>query len=944
MNSNDETRPINYDHWQDPDATQVTPVIRPQQPRRRWGCLRNCFVLSIIGVALAAFTIAIVTGTVIYVQFSNELEDDIAKISSEAVETRETFETSRIYDRNGEILWEIFGEGKRTYVPIDDIPLVLRQATIAVEDDTFYENEGADIPSLIAALIYNFRNPNARPVGGSTITQQIVRHIAFDYEERTSVSYNRKAKEIILAWIMTRDYSKDEILELYLNEIYYGNLAYGIEAAAQTYFGKAAKDLTVSEATLLAGLPQSPVDLDPLANFDAAKERQWLILNLMVSEGFLSESEITEIYQTPLTFAEQSVSLEAPHFTTWVRQQLEEQLGAETVANGGLRVTTSLDLRYQRLAERLAEQHVAALRGPNNLTNAAMVVMKPGTGEILAMLGSVNYDDEAIDGEVNVTLSLQQPGSSIKPLTYALALTPGADGASWQAGDIVWDVKTTYQQTNGVAYVPVNYDERYHGPMRLRDALANSYNVPAVLVLQDIGVPRFLDFARSLGIESLGNDASRYGLSLTLGGGEVTPLELTSAYAVLANGGQRIPPAAVLKVENSAGEVLFEYQPPAGQQVIDPRVAYVISDILSDDGARVPAMGSGNPLDLPFPAAAKTGTTNDFRDNWTLGYTPGLVVGVWAGNTDNSPMVNVSGLTGAAPLWNSYMNAVYNDFELLNLLGDGQNPPPTEFVQPNVPGLSREALCDISSIVFDAPDCSRSRQEWKIDFSGITEPTPTPQLDEEVVVWEQIEPSVWRIPAVYLPPLSEEEIQLIANDEDALPPMTMCHLPAGTQLIELPPDAAPQVFLEPPRNPESQKEAYKWAFDNGVALLPTASCTEEMLLVRDPNIAAVWRISSPKAGDELDGVLPIVGTADFDPQVVQFYKLELGIPQNGDVNNVQWVTLGETSNIPVVNGQLETLYASGLTPGDYFLRLIVIKWDGNYVGEPYTVPFTIVRE
>ncbi|MEJ2752992.1 MAG: PBP1A family penicillin-binding protein, partial [Chloroflexota bacterium] len=556
------------------------------------------------------------------------------------------------------------------------IPEPLVQATIAVEDDTFYTNNGLDAPSLMAALVANLRNPDTRPVGGSTITQQVVRHVAFDYEERTAVSYERKIKEVFLAYIMNRNFSKDEVLEMYLNEIYYGNLAYGIEAAANTYFGKPASELTLGEASLLAGLPQSPVELDPLTNLDRAKSRQWLVLNLMVSEGFISQTEAEQAYLEPLNFVAQEVSLIAPHFSVYVRQQLEEMFGADVVANGGLRVTTTLDMDYQRLAEQLARQHVAAIGAEHNLTNASMVAMNPQTGEILAMLGSVDYDDETIDGHVNVALSQQQPGSSIKPLTYAAAMSPDDEGqVSWSPADILWDVEAEYPQADGQTYSPVNYDGRFHGPVRLRDALANSYNIPAVLLLQDIGVPRFLEFARTMGIESWQSDSSQYGLSLTLGGGEVTPLELTGAYAVFANGGYRIPPASILRVESSAGEVLYEHSAAEKDRVLDERVAYLISDILDDDAARVPAMGQENPLALPFPAAAKTGTTNDFRDNWTVGYTPGLVVGVWTGNTDNSEMIDVSGLSGAAPLWSDYMQAIYSNPEMLQTLVVNGTPP-----------------------------------------------------------------------------------------------------------------------------------------------------------------------------------------------------------------------------------------------------------------------------
>ena len=896
-------------------------------PRRRWGCgcLGRLFIGSIVLLALFIFGGVLIAATLIYSSLSGDIEAGIAKL--DAARDRDSFETTRIFDRNGELLWELFGEGKRTNVSLAQIPPAMIAATIAVEDDTFYENVGADLPSLIAALIANAKNPDGRPVGGSTITQQLVRHIVFDYEERTAVSYNRKIKEIILAWIMNRKYSKDDILEMYLNEIYYGNLAYGVEAAAQTYFDKSAVDLTLAEASLLAGLPQSPVKLDPLTNLEAAKERQWLVLNLMAGDGAITQAEAVAAYQEPLNFAPQEVSLAAPHFSVYVRQQLEEMFGAEMVANGGLRVTTSLDLRYQRLAEQLARQHVAAVGPERNLTNAALVALKPGTGEILAMLGSVDYRDETIDGRVNVALSPQQPGSSIKPLTYAAALSPQADGApAWTAADILWDVPVEYGQFNGSVYVPVNYDGRFHGPVRLRTALANSYNIPAVLTLQDLGVPRFMEFARQMGIASWSDDPADYGLSLTLGGAEVTPLELTAAYAVLANNGRRQPPVSILRVENSQGELLYAAPQEEGPLVLDPRVAFLISDILDDDAARVPAMGRNNPLDLPFPAAAKTGTTNDFRDNWTVGYTPDLVVGVWTGNTDNSEMLNVSGLTGAAPLWSDYVQAIYANYDLLATLGvDGPRP----FNPPD--GLEKRPLCAISSVTIGATECVPAGEEW-----FFVPPPETVEVDPNLVQWEEIEPAVWRVPAVPLPPAA---IQVSDTDKDTPPPQLFCHFAAGTQVASLPPDAAPQLFLAPPRNAESLKAAHEWAQTNNIALLPTQTCNEELLaLARDPNRVAVYRITSPAPGDVVSGVQPIVGTADFDPNVVQFYKVELGIP-NGS-GGTDWVTLGETHDTPVVNGTLETLHADALPPGDYLLRLIVVK-DSNYVGEPYTVPFSI---
>jgi membrane peptidoglycan carboxypeptidase len=777
------------------------------------------------------------------------------------------------------------------------------------------------------------RNPEERPQGASTITQQLVRHVAFDYEERASVNYSRKTKEILLAWLMTRKYEKDEILEMYLNEIYYGNLAYGAEAAAQSYFGKTATDLNLAEASLLAALPQSPVELDPLNNLEAAKERQWLVLNLMIDEGYVTQIEAESAYLAPLSFVPQEVSMEAPHFAVYVRQLLEEQFGPDIVANGGLRVTTTLDLDYQRQAEILARRHVDEIGPGSNVSNASLVAVKPGTGEILTMLGSLDYRDETIDGNVNIALSPQQPGSAIKVLTYAAALSPqaGQEQAAWTAADILWDVPVDYPQYDGTVYSPLNYDRRFHGPVRLRDALANSYNIPAVLLLQDLGLSRGLEVAGRLGITSFDQDPERYGLSLTLGGGEVTPLELTAAYAVLANGGYRVPTTAILRVEDADGAILYEYQPPAPEPALDPRAAFVISDILDDDSARIPAMGRDNPLHLPFPAAAKTGTSNEARDNWTVGYTPGLAVGVWAGNNDNSETQNVSGLSAAAPLWSTYMQAVYNDPELIAVLDSNGARPPDDFIAP--PGLEKRAICDLSSVLPGATDCSLTGSEWFLASGSDAAAASDPQL----VQWEEIDPAVWRVPAVPLPPLPEEF--QIGTSDDMLPPPIYCHFVEGVGIEYLPADALPSLFLSPPRNAESLKEAHRWAADSGQPILPAEPCNDELLAAaRNPDILAVWRITNPKAGDSVNGLVPIVGTADFDPNRVQFYKIELGM---GDPQNPQWVTLGDVRDTPVVNGTLEMLHADALPAGEYLLRLIVVKWDGNYVGEPHTVQLTI---
>ncbi len=959
---------------------------RQQKKRGYMGCLGRTLFISLILFALLVGGGVLLASALISSNLTTELEEGIAAL--ENARDRETFETTRITDRNGVTLWEIFGEGKRTQVSLDRIPDTLKYATIAIEDDTFYTNKGFDEPSLIAAVIANMRNTGGRPIGGSTITQQIVRHIAFDYEERVSVSYRRKLKELFLAWRMTQDFTKDEILEMYLNEIYYGNLAYGAEAAAQTYFGKSVSDLSLAESSLMAGLPQAPVQLDPFTNLEAAKARQWFILTLMIEDGGITLDQANAAYLEDLTFAVQSVSLNAPHFSIYVRQQLESLFDADMVANGGLNVTTTLDMRYQRLAEQLSTQHVAALR-ENNMTNAALIAMKPNTGEILAMLGSVDYKDDSINGQVNIATSLQQPGSTFKPLTYALAMSPERMGErAWQPASVIWDVPIQYQQVNGELYEPVNYDGQFHGPMRLRESLANSYNLTAVQLAQDVGVAELLDFSRQMGLESLSEDLSLYGLSLTLGGGEVRPIEMATAYSVFANGGSKVPPVTILRVTNSRGDVLYQHEEPSAERILSPETAFLISDMLDDEVARQPAMGVDNPLALPFPAAAKTGTTNDFRDNWTVGYTPGLVTVVWTGNTDNSPMIDVSGLSGAAPLWADYMQAVYADQTLIPELEVTEGLlPPTEFTPPTT--LERTQFCDLKSVQANTENCELSIGEWRYK-DGSLWITPEPS-----VRFEQLEEGVVRALSA---PLANAPIPFCLMDEGKWPPQT-----------------AMRMFIAPPRDPNVIEPAQTWAQQAGMLILPNAICDTGVAVANPPTAAAgatavpaataiagatappvVWntptpnwaatqqaqqaaqptwtprppkptatplpppptvaaqppafqppttglfyQISSPSVGETVQGVVPIMGSAVFDSNTVQFYKVEL--KRDGR----EWITLGQSHSAAVTNGQLETLNAPGIVDlfgeGGYQLRLILIRPDGNYAGEPFMIPITIRR-
>jgi 1A family penicillin-binding protein len=604
--------------------------------------------------------------------------------------------STRIYDRNGRLLYEILDPhgGAHTPVPLDEIPQACIDATIATEDASFYSNPGVDGWAIARAVWINLQGGEILS-GGSTITQQLARNLLLSPEERTQVTLERKLRESILAWRIARTYGKDEILTLYLNETYYGNLAYGLEAAAKTYFAKSAAELDLAECALLAGLPQSPATYNPLENPQAAQERQGVVLGLMVKHGYITQEEADRAVSEDLRFASVAFPIEAPHFVMLVRGQLEHEFGLEALYTQGLQVYTTLDLDAQHTAERIVRRRLAQLADtrpgepPRNVNNAAVVALDPHTGEVLAMLGSPDYFDPGIDGAVNVTVATRQPGSSIKPITYAAAFDPTRQGPLTAATMMV-DVRTVFITREGDPYVPRNYDREWHGPVLLRQALASSYNLVAVKVLDHVGIDAMAAQARAMGITTFddagsGESDDRFGLALTLGGGEVRLLELTGAYGAFANGGYRVEPVLITRVEDSSGQVLKVWETSPGERVMDERVAYLISDILSDDFARISTFGEWSALNLTRPAAVKTGTTTDWRDNWTVGYTPDLVVGVWAGNANNEPMEHVSGVTGAAPMWHDVMEEMH------------KGRPVREFVEPE--GLVRVTVCADSGLL-----------------------------------------------------------------------------------------------------------------------------------------------------------------------------------------------------------------------------------------------------
>jgi len=601
--------------------------------------------------------------------------------------TPRLFQTTKLYDRNGVLIAELMGEGRRTWVPLEQISPFLVEATIATEDASFYANNGIDAWRIAGAIV---RNIQSRSIvsGASTITMQLARNLFVGPEQRYEDSMDRKILEVGIAQELTDIYTKDELLEMYLNLLNYGQLAYGPEAAAQVYFGKSAADLTLAEASLLAGIPQQPANLNPYLDYEAARTRQRIVLDLMVRHGRVSDAEADAAYAEPINLIGDpglAPNL-APHFVQYVIETLDNQFGEGYTRSSGLNITTTLDLEIQRMAQETVADNVAKLQPAYGLSNAALVAMAPNSGEIVAMVGSADFYDPVISGQVNVALRERQPGSAIKPVLYATAIDQNVISPS----TVIWDTKVEYRSTGGQFYRPLNYDRLFHGPVTVRSALASSYNVPAVKLLDAMGVEQMLAGAKNLGINGLDRGTDWYGLSLALGGGEVTLLDLTTAYHTLDSAGQYLPPNPILSlIDNMGNEVeQFEAEPIA---VVSPETAFLISDILSDDRARQPGFGINSPLILDVPAAVKTGTTTDFRDNWTLGYTRHLVTGVWAGNSDGTPMRNATGVTGAAPIWRDFMTKVQASPQALATLNAGPDLDALQFTPPE--GIVQENRC-----------------------------------------------------------------------------------------------------------------------------------------------------------------------------------------------------------------------------------------------------------
>lgn len=821
--------------------------------------LAGLFVILALAVGVVLLTGSL-TAVGVYAYFAQDLP---AADEIEIVE--EHFETTKLYDRTGQtLIYEIVNPlGDRTYVHLDQIPEDFQNAVVALEDKTFYTNPGFNPQGIVKAFIDNLTGDSVR--GGSSITVQLVKNVLIPPEERIRKSYTRKIKEVILAVEITRRFEKDQILQWYLNTNFYGNLATGVEAAAEVYFGRHIWELDLAECAMLATIPQFPA-LNPIDNWEQAKKRQGIALDRMVAEGYITPEEAEAAKRQELQIRERGIlerfDVQVPHFSLFAEKQLVEIFGEDLVYRGGLRVFTTVDLALHAQVEQIAREHIASLQEKEkDVTNASVVVMDPRTAEILVMMGSLDYWNEEIDGEVNNALAPNQPGSSFKPFTYLTAFAQG-----YSPADMVMDVRTTFLNP---LYTPENYDRKYHGPQRLRQALARSYNIPAVKVLDWVGVDDVIETAHRLGINTLNKDLDYYGLSLTLGGGEVTLLDMTYAFSVFADGGvmagiprseenrrpgyRELDPVPLLRVEDRNGKVIWEYTAPAAQQVVDPKLNYLLVNVISDNVARLAAFGYNNALELADgrPAGVKTGTTNNYWDAWTVGFTPQLVTGVWVGNADNSPMKRVAGANGAAPIWNKVMATAL------------EGEPIEEFARP--PGIKDVVVCSVSGKL---PTEHCPNQVHEIFIEG-NEPTTHCDVHQAF----RVNRETGRLATVYTPPELVDEV-----------------------VYEIfPPDAADWVRENDIPQPPAQYDTYGPSPASGPVV-----------------------VLSPTPYAYVKGIFPVIGNAksgDF-----AFYRLEYGPGLNPD----SWSLIGGDHHNQVDNAPLEFWDVTGLD-GLYTLRLTVVE-------------------
>ncbi len=747
--------------------------------------------------------------------------------------TRSTSESTILYDRNGKQIYDISGDERRILLKSGDIPNVMKHATVAIEDKSFYQHRGLDFRGLIRGAIL-------KPItgrgfqGGSTITQQYIKNAILS-PKRTLA---RKIKEVILAIEIEAIYSKDDILTLYLNEIPYGSSIYGVESASQAFFGKSAKDgLTLAQAATLAALPQAPTRYSPYGNnINLLVARKNLVLEAMVKSGAITQDEADQAKKDPpleaKDFAQKSQNFPAPHFVMYVREQLVKKYGEDMVQRGGLRVTTTLDLDLQTIADSAIKDQGAKTLPKVHASNAGLVALDPKTGQILAMVGSLDYFNQANEGNFNTTTGQRQPGSAIKPIVYSTLLKE-----NWSPASLLWDLETNF---NG--YQPNNYDGKFRGPVTMRQALGNSLNIPAVKALAVTGVPKFIKTAGEMGITTLEGKAASGGLALALGAGEVKLIDLTAAYGVIANHGDRAPLTSILKIADSSNKIIDEWKPET-KSVLAPEIAYQISDVLSDVDAKRPTFA--NTLGILTVSgktvAVKTGTTNNFKDAWTVGFTPSLTAGVWAGNNDGREMDRGGGSTAAAPIWHAFM---------VKALAKSPN----------------EAFFRPSTITDHTVD----------QFSG-KNPTPASgQLISDVF-------APWQIPT------QNDDVHRIVNVCKSNGLLATDATPSD----EIETRTFTRVHSEKPDNPAWEGPVQAWASgQNLTSEPPTTKCS---IVFRDPKIA----IAAPDSGATVSGVFTVEADVTWPPNAAGTVRFLVdGAPQSTDAIEPYTATIDAGSLTP----------------------------------------------
>ncbi len=879
-----------------PDASQTKKVM---------GCLLQ-FLLIAIFAGIILLSAGAGFAFLQYQTIKNGPDfPDVRTLKEQAAQ----FETTYILDREGNLLYEIVDPmaGRRTYVALKDIDPQLIAATIATEDKEFYNHPGFDPVAIARALIQNLL-AHQTVSGASTITQQLARMVLLAPEERYEITYSRKAKEIVVAAELTRIYSKEEILEIYLNQINYGNLAYGVEAASQTYFKTSAEDLTFGQATFLAGLPQAPAIWNVYQNPTGAINRQSQVLTLAqelsqetgciyvssqhdrvcVTSADTANAllEILDYDFPPLTFA-----MEFPHWVFYVHNWLFENFDSNIIYNSGFTIHTSIDPVLQREAERLITEQVNSL-ADSQVQSGALVAIHPQTGEILAMVGSADFYNEEISGQVNMSISPRQPGSTIKPLVYLAAFEKG-----WTPATLLWDIPLEFSPSGmpdefSQPYKPVNYDRKYHGPVTVRYALGNSYNIPAVSALQFVGVYQdpetleengFITFAQRMGISTL--TRPDYGLSLALGGGEVTLLELTRSFGIMANQGRSVAPIAVTHITDRMGRTVYEAPQPAFHEIIRPEHAFLISSILSDNAARTDMFGANSTLRLPFPAAVKTGTTDDTRDAWTIGYTPELVTGVWIGNADNSEMDDITGYRGASPVWNQFMQ-----FAIPRMTDN-----PSAFLPVN--GVMERTICTYSGTE-PSRWCSNTRPEYFAYDQG--------PLPEEFDFWADVRVDPWT--------------KLLASDECDNNPEVLSVLNVK--------DEEAVAWIRGTNQGKAWAESI--GFQEPFDILPEKQCE-----LSDPQARAEFAF--PQNGELITQEEVGIYTVATATRNFQGYTLSYGIGENP----ANWI---ELMNDNVMHDQprlIHTLDARDLPNGPITLRLIVFSNRATKVEARVTITINV---